>query len=127
MALSLKVTEREKGVYVAAINGRIDSDNYTSFEEQIKPVLSTAPRILVLDMTNLDYISSAGLGVIFYARKTIESKGGTLIMSNLQPQIRKVFEIVKALPKESVFESIEEVDQYLDNIQRKEVDGPNGD
>ncbi|MDD5438800.1 MAG: STAS domain-containing protein [Candidatus Omnitrophica bacterium] len=123
MALTVKTQERDKGVYVAAISGRIDSNNYTTFEDEMQPVLGLSPRILVLDMTGLDYISSAGLGVIFHARKVVESNGGSLVMSNLQPQIRKVFEIVKALPKESVFESIEEVDQYLDAIQRKEIDG----
>ena len=44
-------------------------------------------------------------------------------MVNLQPQIKKVFDIVKALPEQQIFTSIEEMDNYLKEIQRKVKDG----
>ena len=72
-------------------------------------------------MEKVNYVSSAGLAVIFQIKKSIESNGGTLIISGLQPQVKKVMEIVKALPPENVFQSREELDQYLDVIQKKEI------
>ena len=42
---------------------------------------------------------------------------------NLQPQIRKVFDIIQALPSLNVFESVEELDQYLAEMQRKVREG----
>ena len=42
---------------------------------------------------------------------------------NLQPQIRKVFDIVKAVPVSDVFASVAELDAYLDTMQRKVLEG----
>ena len=40
---------------------------------------------------------------------------------NLQPQIEKVFEIIKALPDQRIFKDIEELDRYLDRMQKKVI------
>ncbi|MGD2270109.1 MAG: hypothetical protein PVI06_06895 [Desulfobacterales bacterium] len=42
---------------------------------------------------------------------------------NLQPQIKKVFDIINALPSMQIFASIEELDEYLDAIQKKATRG----
>lgn len=126
MPLKVTVSEREKSIQVITIEGSLDSDTYLSFEEKVKPLLVTSTKALVLDMANLDYISSAGLAVIFQAKRNIESNQGSFIMTNLKPQIRKVFEIVKALPVDSIFENMEEVDKYLDEMQKKEVEKQGG-
>jgi sigma-B regulation protein RsbU (phosphoserine phosphatase) len=44
------------------------------------------------------------------------------MLVNPQPQVRKVFEIVKALPFETIFRNIEEADAYLSKIQRDETE-----
>ena len=44
---------------------------------------------------------------------------GALLLVNVQPGVQKVFDIVKALPAQSVFKSVAELDQYLDYMQRK--------
>jgi hypothetical protein len=44
-------------------------------------------------------------------------------LTNLQPQIRKVFEIIQALPSLNIFESVEELDRYLAAMQRKVREG----
>jgi len=48
-------------------------------------------------------------------------KGGKaeLLIVNLRPRVRRVFEIVNALPREQIFESTEEMDRYLAAIQRE--------
>ena len=38
---------------------------------------------------------------------------------NLQPQIKKVFEIINAIPSMKIFTSMEELDEYLDIMQKK--------
>jgi len=43
-------------------------------------------------------------------------------MTHLKPQIRKIFDILKALPVESVFESMQEVDNYLDAMQKEKTE-----
>ena len=74
---------------------------------------------LVLDLAELSYISSAGVRSVFKARKVLASRGGRVLVVNLQPQIRKVFDIVKAVPVADVFASQRELDDYLDTMQKK--------
>ena len=70
-------------------------------------------------MKDLDYISSAGLRVIFKAAKQTKSSGRKLAAANRKPHIDKVFEILKALPDMAVFANDQELDDYLDTMQRK--------
>ncbi|MDD5556148.1 MAG: STAS domain-containing protein [bacterium] len=118
MALQVAVEERGEGAFVVAPRGSVDSTTYTVLDERIGRVTASGPRMVILDMRDVDYISSAGVGVIFKARKAVADAGGTLYMAHLRPNVAKVFRIISALPDEQVFESIEELDRYLDRIQR---------
>jgi hypothetical protein len=53
------------------------------------------------------------------ARKAIEPAGGKVALVNPQPAVRKVLEIVKAMPRGGIFASVEELDAYLDEMQQK--------
>lgn len=75
--------------------------------------------MLILDMDGVDFVSSAGIGTIVSTKGAIKSKGGDLALTNLQPQIKKAIEIMRLLPTLGVFESREELDEYLGKIQRQ--------
>jgi len=122
MSLIVDTVQRTIGVFVITPRGRIDSDTYMIFEEKVRPLLKPQTNVIIMDMKDMDYISSAGLGVIFYAKKFIEDNKGTFVILNMKPQIKKVFEIVKVLPNMPIFKSIDEVDNYLDAIQQREID-----
>ena len=122
MSMQEGIIERQEGSYIITLEGRLDSNTYLQFEERIGPVLSSSPRLLILDLEKLDYISSMGIRSIINARKTVESQDGHVMLIKLQPQIQKVFEIVNALPNELIFASIKEADEYFDFIQKKEIE-----
>ena len=122
MSLNVVVSSRKTGVYVVKPEGRLDSDTYLVLEQKIDSLLEPATRVLIMDMSGLDYISSAGVRVLFKAKKGLSGSGGEFMMTNLKPQIRKVFEIINALPSISIFRNIEEADAYLDAMQRREIE-----
>lgn len=115
MNASLKVAERKPGVHIAAISGNLDSNT----SPDIEPRLIPATHVLTLGLRNLEYIGSAGVRVVFKARKIIEGHGRKFIPTNLQPEVRKVFEIINVLPKKNIFTSTGEVDEYLDLMQKR--------
>ena len=53
----------------------------------------------------------------------MDNRGGKFLLVNLQPQIKKVFEIIKALDGMNVFKNQEEMDDYLTAMQNKVKDG----
>lgn len=119
--MNLSVTSRRKmdGVYLLTPSGRLDTRTYPGLQERVDIVLREKPHTLVFDMQRLDYISSMGVRVVAKAQKAMQAYNGRVVLLNLQPQIQKVFDIIKALPSQQVFSSMEELDDYLDRMQRQ--------
>lgn len=123
MSLTIDYQPQDRRLATLAIAGRLDA--------QTAPELDAAAvtagegvdgnATIVLDMKGLDYISSAGLRSIAKLRRAMQARGGTVLLVNPQPQVRKVFDIVKAVPVNEVFASIAELDAYLDTMQRKVI------
>jgi anti-anti-sigma factor len=121
MDLDVSWEERAEDMFVVRPRGFLDSNTYTVLEDVLSTLIAPSTRVLVFDMEGLEYISSAGLRVLFKAAKAVEGHGGTYVMSNLRPQIQKVFDIINALPSMRVFRDLREVDAYLDTIQKREI------
>ncbi len=111
--------DEDNSVARVALKGALNTDTAPGFEETLGKVLGDAHQLTVLDMKELDYISSAGLRVIFKAAKQTKSEGRRLAAANRKPHIDKVFEILKALPDMAVFANDEELDAYLEAMQDK--------
>ena len=123
MSLSIHVDHDKPGVCKIQLKGRLDTNTSPSLESTQNELLSGEYSLLIYDMTNLEYISSAGLRVIFKGTKQIRDNNGRAGVMNLQPQIRKVFDIVKAMPDVPIFENDVEMDEYLDAMQRQVLNG----
>ena len=122
MDLQVRVIDRKGGVFLVTPVGRIDSTTAVTMEKEIGAVLLRRPRCLVLDMDGVDYISSMGIRSIIQAKKKLGNIGAILRVVNLQPPVKKVFEIIRALPDEDIFGSVEEMDRYLDVMQKKVIE-----
>jgi anti-anti-sigma factor len=103
------------------VQGRLDSATAPKLEAELAPLLD-APAItsLVLRLDGLQYVSSAGIRCLIRARKAMEARGGRVAIVNPQPAVRRVLEIVKALPPDQVFADHAELDTHLDATQRQE-------
>lgn len=122
MTLNTDIDSSRPGVQRVRIGGRLDTTSAPELEARLSNLPANI-HTLVFDMANLDYISSAGLRVVFKASKSVRQAGGKAVLANLQPQIRKVFDIVKAMPDVTIFSSDAELDDYLDTMQRRVLDG----
>ena len=128
MHVKISPNKDREGFYIIAPFGPIDSDTYLDFNESIQPLLTAATKSVILNLENVDYISSAGLGVLFTMKKFLKGNGGELLFCNMKPQIVRLFEIVNALPKETLFKDADEADAYLYRMMNKEAEdkGKNG-
>jgi anti-anti-sigma factor len=99
--------------------GAIDGSTYTILENKLEEALKESPDVILFDMQFTDYISSTGIRVLLKTKKTLKETDGKMVFMNLQPPIKKVFDILQAIPSLKVFASIEELDNYLDVMQKK--------
>ena len=126
MPLTVTVIQPKPGAVTLAPVGSVDSDTYRILETEIGGVLTDAINTLVLDLAAVDFISSAGIGAVLKAKQTLTKRGADLAMINLKPQVNKAFEIMNLLPTLNVFESEEELDEYLVKVQQRIIDGDEG-
>ncbi len=122
MALNVNILKQREGYFVVILRGKLDSQTASECEAKLAPLLTGMAKVVLLDLSFLEYISSMGVRLVLKTRKALESRQARLIMSNLQPQIAKVFEIARALPPQAIFASVAEADAYFDMIQRKELE-----
>ena len=121
--MSLTIVEHSNPTTLV-LTGRLDTNTAPELDAVLSRVLAnTRIARLVFDLGQLEYLSSAGIRCFVRARKAIEPGGGQVAVVNPQPPVRKVLEIVKAIPSDGVFASVEELDAYLDVMQRKVRDG----
>ena len=121
MALRVMSDEKTPGVYVVSPVGSLDTNTYSTLQQEVESLLQESPQVIIFDLKELNYISSSGVSVILMARKVMKSNEGEVLLVNMQPQIEKVFEIIKALPDQRIFNNIEELDRYLDKMQKKVI------
>ena len=124
MSLSTTFAEERGGAVLrASLDGSLDGSTAPQLDADLTGRIRSGITLLILDMKRLSYISSAGLRVVFKAAKALRATGGSVALANRQPQIVKVFEIVKALPDLQVFSSDDELDDYLRAMQSKSRQG----
>lgn len=112
------IQEHDEDIFRINIAGSLDSDTHMILQKEVDSILKKKPLSVVLDMEDLTYLSSAGLQVVMYTKRAVNKIGGIVLFVNVHPNIKKVFDIVHILPELDIFSSIEELDEYLDNIQK---------
>jgi anti-anti-sigma factor len=122
--LNVNVESRAGGSQVIFFpEGSIDANTYSQLGTEVDAALKNSPNLIIFNLERVSYVSSAGIGVVLAAEKAMKANGGKALVVNMQPQIRKVFEIVQALPKQQIFNSVKELDEYLAEMQRRVRDG----
>jgi len=88
----MKITKKQDGsALVIALEGRLDTTTAPDLEKELKTSLDGVTD-LTLDLTNLDYISSAGLRVLLSTHKTM-MKQGQMKLTNASDIVKEVFEV----------------------------------
>lgn len=83
-------------ILVIAPAGRLDHDNCEAFRAGLAPHVESGARdnrTIVLDLAELEYVSSAGLRCFMLAAKEARTQGGKLVLAALRPMVQEIFHI----------------------------------
>ena len=105
--MALRMTHREvNGVTVIQMEGRIVlGEESNALRERIKSLLSDNKKNIVLNMDNVTYIDSAGLGTLVATFHSARAQGATLKLSNLGSKFREVLQVTRLLTVFEVFDN----------------------
>jgi anti-anti-sigma factor len=110
----MNITEREeKGISVFTLEGRIDSQGAVSLDETLQAAVSAGKHKMVLDMAEVNYISSAGLRTLADVSTKNTAKGGDLKLVALQ---RKVLRVLRIIGFDKLFAIYDTVKEAIDDF-----------
>ena len=90
MELIEKNTEK---CLIIGINGRLDTINYSILEKRLMELLDQNTNRILINCSQMDYVSSSGLRILLMALKRITMVKGKFVLCSLQENIREIFEI----------------------------------
>ena len=104
--MALRMTDREvNGVSVIDLEGRIVlGEESNSFREKVKSLLAAGKKNIVLNLAQVTYIDSAGLGTLVATFHSARSQGATLKLANLGQKFKEVLQVTKLM---TVFDTYE--------------------
>ncbi len=103
----------EDGKEVMQVQGEVDASSSIELDNAMKEALSAGQSKVMIDCTQLEYISSAGLGVFMSYLEEIRSKDISLVIYGLRPKVAHVFEILGLDQLLEIKDTRKEAEAYL--------------
>ena len=105
--MTMQMTGREvDGVFVVTLEGRIVlGEESHSFREKLKRVLAEGKKKIVLNMADIKYIDSSGLGALLAAHYSAKTQSASMRLCNLGGKFYEVLQITKLLTVFNVYDS----------------------
>ena len=86
------------GAWIFRLEGELVRDNHRDFKNKILDISRNEAlkgrREVILDLWDVDFVDSLGLGALLEARAAMEAQGGSLKLTRLSPNVKRVLDIV---------------------------------
>ena len=105
--MSLNITTSEiDGIPILGLNGRIGLGKESNwFRERVKGVLGDGKKKIILNMANVEYIDSAGLGILVAAHVSAKKQGAALHLSSLGTKFHDMLQLTRLLTVFNVYDT----------------------
>ena len=111
--MDIHVKKEAKGLIVSII-GRLDAVSAGEFDKEMDGQIKKGESHFILDLSRLDYVSSAGLRSILSTSKRLKENKGTMTLCGLQGSVKEVFDISGFSSIFTIYESLENALKSLD-------------
>ena len=110
MVLDLKIKiKKDKGVPVVSLNGEIDVYTYPQLNETMEKIIEEGNFNIVINLEEVRYIDSTGLGVLANSANKVLGNKGQLHIVCTRPQVRKIFLVSGLMSKNLTLFDTEEM------------------
>ncbi len=92
----MELSEKKAGkVTVLTLDGRLDASSATDFKDTIKRLIDNNQKFLVIDMKDVTFVDSTGLGGLISCLRNINKANGEIKISSLRDDVRAIFELTR--------------------------------
>ncbi len=88
-------TSMVNGQQVVRVSGEVDLRTSPQLRDALLRFAQKGPDRLIIDLADVDYMDSSGVGTMVELKRVVERRGGQLVLVNLQPRVRSVFEVTQ--------------------------------
>ena len=90
--MAVESKQLESGVAVITISGRLALGGETEkLDAALSKLLAADPKLVILDITGLDYVDSSGVGMLVSCLTRLKKAGGGMKVAGANPRIRRIF------------------------------------
>lgn len=94
--------------HVIRLIGEINLRNSPDIRELLLGLLHERPRNLIIDLENVNYMDSSGVGTLVELKRRIEQSGAGFALSGMQPRVKNLFQMTKLDAFFRIFNSVDE-------------------
>jgi anti-anti-sigma factor len=110
--MRLSIEDHTKGLIVS-ITGKLDATTAPVFKEEILARIDRSNKNIIFDLSNLNYLSSAGIRVFYLISRLLKEKEKNMSFCSPTPDVMQVFEMIE-LPSD--FPIFSDVDKALEKL-----------
>lgn len=108
LKISLEKIDGIDNAVLVILNGYIDTYNSVYFQKQVNKIVAAGLVNIIFNCSNLNYVSSTGIGSFTAFLKLVKPKGGDIVLLNIQPKVYEVFQLLGFSQFFNIKESIED-------------------
>ena len=94
LKISLEKVDAVDNAILVILNGYIDTYNSVYFQKQVNKIVGNGFVNIVFNCSNLNYVSSTGIGSFTAFLKLVKPKNGDIVLLNIQPKVYEVFQLL---------------------------------
>lgn len=118
--VSTEIAGSRNHISIIKVGGYIDTTTSSELERSLDSLLKQGRFLIIVDLGNVDYISSAGWGIFISEIKSIRENGGDLKLVRMVPDVYEIFELLEFHHILDVYDS---VDEAINKFEMLEADG----
>ena len=100
-------------IQIVRLDGSLDSSTFPWLQEAVNRLITEGHYYYLFDLTNLKYISSAGLGVLKGISREVREKKGDLRIANMAEEIERIFNLLGLSRTIPIYDSVEQALQEI--------------
>ncbi|MCD6380025.1 STAS domain-containing protein [bacterium] len=120
ISISFSKPEGNSAISIVHVSGFIDTTTSSELEKGIKQLLREQRFDIIIDLADVDYVSSAGWGIFISEIKKIRENGGDLKLASMVGDVYEVFELLEFQTILESYDNVEEAVASFGNIPEKE-------
>ena len=105
--MELKIRKNGE-IYIIDVNGEMDLYNSYKLKELVMKMIEKNVKLFVINLEQVDYIDSSGIGALIYICSTIKKMNLKLAISNIHGSVKKVIELTKLMGYCPIANSVDE-------------------